>query len=76
LITALNQLATLGAFLILVGQIIWVWNIVQSWYEAPTLEDNDPWDLKETNQFTNEWAGTSAVWRRPSPTAVKRRTRQ
>jgi cytochrome c oxidase subunit 1 len=56
LITVFHQLATLGAFILLVGQIIWVWNIVQSWYEAPTLDDNDPWDLKESNQFTNEWA--------------------
>ena len=55
LITVFHQLTTLGAFILLVGQIIWVWNIVQSWYEAPTLEDNDPWDLKESNQFTNEW---------------------
>jgi cytochrome c oxidase subunit 1 len=55
IITVLHQLATLGAVLIFVGQAIWVWNFVQSWYEAPTLNDTDPWNLKETNQFTHEW---------------------
>jgi cytochrome c oxidase subunit 1 len=55
MITVFHQLATLGAFIILVGQIIWIWNIIQSWYEAPTLDTDDPWNLKETNQFTNEW---------------------
>lgn len=55
IIEVLHQVTTLGAFILLVGQIIWVWNMIQSWYEAPTLQDNDPWDLKETGQFTNEW---------------------
>jgi cytochrome c oxidase subunit 1 len=55
IITVFHQLATLGAVLIFVGQAIWVWNFVQSWYEAPTLNDTDPWNLKETNQFTHEW---------------------
>lgn len=50
-----NQLATLGAFIIMVGQLIWIWNFVQSWLEAPLLEDTDPWNLKESNQFTHEW---------------------
>jgi cytochrome c oxidase subunit 1 len=55
IITVFHQLATLGALIIFVGQVIWIWNIVQSWYEAPTLEDVDPWDLKESGQFTHEW---------------------
>ena len=50
-----HDLATFGALIIFVGQVIWVWNLVQSWYEAPLLEDTDPWNLKETNQFTLEW---------------------
>jgi len=53
--TIFHQLATLGALIIFVGQVIWVWNLIQSWYEAPTLDDTDPWNLKETDQFTNEW---------------------
>ena len=55
MVTLFHQLATLGAVMILVGQAIWIWNFVQSWYEAPTIEDSDPWNLKETNQYTHEW---------------------
>ena len=51
IMTVPHQVTTLGALLILIGQIIWVWNMIQSWYEAPTIEDNDPWDPKETNQW-------------------------
>ena len=55
LITLSHQAATLGAFILLVGQIIWVWNVVQSWMEGPVIEDGDPWDLKETDQFSREF---------------------
>ena len=51
----LHQLATLGALILLVGQIIFVWNFVQSWLEAPKIEDGDPWDLKDSNLYTAEW---------------------
>jgi cytochrome c oxidase subunit 1 len=54
-VTALNQIATLGAFLIAIGTTIWLWNMIQSWYEAPTIEDADPWDLETSNQHTREW---------------------
>jgi cytochrome c oxidase subunit 1 len=29
--------------------------VIQSWYEAPTIEDGDPWDLETSNQYTREW---------------------
>jgi len=54
-VTALHQVATIGAVLITIGQIIWLWNMLQSWYEAPTIEDGDPWDLAATNQRSQEW---------------------
>jgi len=54
-LTALHQIATIGAFLIAIGTAIWLWNMVQSWYEAPTLDDGDPWNLENTNQLTREW---------------------
>jgi len=38
------------------GQIIFVWNLVQSWLEGPKVTDGDPWDLKETDQHGREWA--------------------
>jgi len=54
-VTALHQVATLGAFLIAIGFVIHVWNFVQSWSEGPILEDEDPWNLKEIGQYTREW---------------------
>ena len=51
----LHQLATLGALILLVGQIIFVWNFVQSWLEAPKVEDGDPWDLRDSDLYTAEW---------------------
>jgi cytochrome c oxidase subunit I len=54
-VTALHQVATLGAVLISVGFVIFLWNMIQSWSEGPVLDDDDPWDLRETNQYTREW---------------------
>ncbi|MFB6202634.1 MAG: cytochrome c oxidase subunit I [Halorhabdus sp.] len=54
-ITLLHQAATVGAFVLLVGQVIFVWNIVQSWLEAPAVTDEDPWDLKDEGLFTREF---------------------
>ncbi|MFC7139129.1 cbb3-type cytochrome c oxidase subunit I [Halosimplex aquaticum] len=56
LFTLLHRSATLGALLLAVGQIIFVWNLVQSWLEGPRVRDGDPWDLKETDQHGREWA--------------------
>ncbi|ELZ26660.1 cytochrome c oxidase, subunit i [Halogeometricum pallidum JCM 14848] len=51
----LHQVATLGAVILLAGQIIFVWNFVQSWLEGPKVENGDPWNLKEDNLYTAEW---------------------
>jgi cytochrome c oxidase subunit 1 len=51
----LHQVATLGALILLAGQIIFVWNFVQSWLEAPKIDDGDPWDLKNSKLYTAEW---------------------
>jgi cytochrome c oxidase subunit 1 len=53
--TLAHQAATVGAIILLLGQLIFVWNLVQSWLEAPELEDPDPWDLKETDQHGREF---------------------
>jgi len=55
LFSDLHTLATLGALVLTVGQLIFVWNIVQSWLEGPDVVGGDPWNLKETGQFTREW---------------------
>jgi cytochrome c oxidase subunit 1 len=54
--TDLHQIATLGAVLLLVGQLIWVWNMYQSWVEGPRVESGDPWNLAEHDQKSREWA--------------------
>ncbi|WP_101298013.1 cbb3-type cytochrome c oxidase subunit I [Halegenticoccus soli] len=51
----LHQLATLGAFLLALGQIVFVWNLVQSWLEGPRVETGDPWGLERDDLLTNEW---------------------
>jgi cytochrome c oxidase subunit 1 len=53
--TDLHQLATAGALILLVGQIIWLWNMVQSYIESPLLEDDDPWNLGRDDLRTREW---------------------
>ena len=51
----LQQLATFGAVLLIVGLGIWALNLFQSWRVGPKIDDADVWNLKETNQFTAEW---------------------
>lgn len=53
--TLLQQIATGGAYLIGLGVLIWLWNMVQSYRMGPRIEDADVWNLKETDQFTREW---------------------
>lgn len=56
LITLLHQAATVGALILLVGQLIFVWNVLQSWLDGPKVTDGDPWDLKDDGLFTREFA--------------------
>jgi cytochrome c oxidase subunit 1 len=51
----LHQVATVGALLIFVGQLIWLWNFVDSWLEGPKVEDGDPWNLDDYGLKTAEW---------------------
>ncbi|MFB6156005.1 MAG: cbb3-type cytochrome c oxidase subunit I [Haloferacaceae archaeon] len=53
--TTLHQAATVGALILLAGQIIWVWNFFISWLEGPKVEDGDPWNLDEYGMKTAEW---------------------
>nr|WP_254546435.1 cbb3-type cytochrome c oxidase subunit I [Halomarina sp. BND7] len=46
LIQLLHVAATLGAFLMLFGGIVFLYNFVQSWYEGPDAGP-DPWNLEE-----------------------------
>jgi len=53
--TTLHQLATIGALVLFVGQLIFVWNLVSSWIEGARVTDGDPWNLERDGLLTNEW---------------------
>lgn len=55
LFTILNQISTVGVYLLAFAQIVFVWNIVQSWYEGQTIDRGDPWNLEQSGQLTKEW---------------------
>jgi len=51
----LHQIATLGALLLLFGQVVFVWNVVQSWLAGKRVEDGDPWDLADAGRRGREY---------------------
>jgi cytochrome c oxidase subunit 1 len=55
LFTVLHQLATVGVFVLAFGQLVFVWNVAQSWSEGRTVDEVDPWDLEHSDQLTKEW---------------------
>jgi len=59
-VTTLHQVASIGAFILLLGQIIFVWNIVTSWLEGPDVDVKDPWNLDLDDMYAREfdWLGT------------------
>ncbi|RXK49540.1 cbb3-type cytochrome c oxidase subunit I, partial [Halorientalis pallida] len=57
-VTTFHQLASVGALILLVGQLIFVWNLVQSWLEGPQV-GADPWNLKEE---APELFGREYIW--------------
>ncbi|MFC7028457.1 cytochrome c oxidase subunit I [Halomicroarcula sp. GCM10025324] len=50
-----HLLASVGAVILFVGQLIFVWNIVQSWLEGPVVEDGDPWNLEDDGLLDREF---------------------
>jgi cytochrome c oxidase subunit 1 len=54
-VSTFHLLATAGAFILLVGQLIFVWNLLQSWLEGPKVEDGDPWNLERDGLLDKEW---------------------
>jgi len=55
-VTTWHQIASIGAFLLLIGGLIFVWNIIQSWLEGPVVQDGDPWDLEADNMKGRDFA--------------------
>ncbi|WP_101296752.1 cbb3-type cytochrome c oxidase subunit I [Halegenticoccus soli] len=53
--TDLHQVATVGAFLIGLGNFLWLGNMVISWSEGRRVEDEDPWNIERYGLLTREW---------------------
>jgi cytochrome c oxidase subunit 1 len=50
-----HQIATVGAYVIGLAALLWLYNMVASYWRGDVVTSTDPWDLKATNQFTREW---------------------
>ncbi|MEY7848145.1 DUF6789 family protein [Natrarchaeobius sp. A-rgal3] len=51
----LQQVATIGAYLVGISVLLWLYNMLWSYWAGPPVEDADVWNLKETDQFSREW---------------------
>jgi cytochrome c oxidase subunit I len=51
----LQVVAGIGAALLALGQLVWLWNMVQSYRRGRIVMDADVWDLKRYGMFTKEW---------------------
>ncbi len=52
----LHWTATGGAAIIGISVTLWLFNVAQSARVGTPVTTGDPWDLKETGQFSREWA--------------------
>ncbi len=52
---AYQRFATIGAYLIGLSVLLWLYNMVWSYWAGDPVEDADVWGLKRTEQFTKEW---------------------
>jgi cytochrome c oxidase subunit 1 len=55
LVTTLHRVATVGAFLMAFGILVFAVNVVQSWIEGRQVGDPDPWRLDADDLDTREW---------------------
>ncbi len=51
----LQVVATVGSYLIGLSVLLWLYNVLWSYFHGDPIENADPWDLKSTEQFTREW---------------------
>ncbi|MFB6179240.1 MAG: cytochrome c oxidase subunit II [Halorientalis sp.] len=51
----LQQIASIGAGIIGIAAMLWLYNMLQSARIGTPVEDPDPWNLTETGQYTREW---------------------
>ena len=50
-----QQVATVGSYMIGLAAVLWLYNMLASYWQGDRVETTDPWNLKRTNQFSNEW---------------------
>ncbi|WP_226041656.1 DUF6789 family protein [Natrinema sp. DC36] len=53
--SGLQVVATVGAFIIGISVLMWLYNMIWSYFQGTPIETADPWELKATQQFTPEW---------------------
>ena len=53
--TLLMQVTTVGAYVIGISVLMWLFNMLKSYLWGPRITEADVWNLKETGQFTREW---------------------
>ena len=53
--TGLMQITTVGAYVIGVSVLMWLYNMLKSYWAGERVTEADVWDLKETGQFSREW---------------------
>ncbi|WP_440010585.1 cbb3-type cytochrome c oxidase subunit I [Halomicrococcus sp. SG-WS-1] len=51
----LQQVATVFAYVLGVGQLVWLYNVVTSAHRGERVESPDPWDLRELPFDSREW---------------------
>ncbi|GGL61681.1 cbb3-type cytochrome c oxidase subunit I [Halocalculus aciditolerans] len=52
----LQQLITVAAYVLGIGQLVWLWNVLRSLVVGDRVESGDPWDLADDGLLTREWA--------------------
>jgi len=50
-----QQIATVGSYIVGLSALLWLYNMLVSYWRGDRVRTTDPWDLKSTNQFTREW---------------------
>ena len=50
-----QQIATVGGYVIGLSALLWLYNMLRSYWQGERVRTTDPWDLKATEQFTREW---------------------
>ncbi|WP_327052882.1 DUF6789 family protein [Halomicrococcus gelatinilyticus] len=50
-----QQVATVGAYVIGISVLLWLYNMLWSYRYGRPVQDADVWNLKKTQQFTREW---------------------